>query len=403
MANNFIDLFAGCGGLSLGLINSGWKGEFAIEKSEDAFATYSRNLCGKKTSFSRNWPSWLEHKAMSTSELLENHKKELRQLRGNIKLVVGGPPCQGFSFAGLRATDDPRNTLFQDYFNIVKLIQPKYILLENVCGIQRRFTENTRPYSEVIASKIKTISSRGYKVYSSVVQSSVFGVPQPRPRFILIAVRIDKDDSSISPFQSMLEGAASFRKKRGLDSEFVSVKEAIGDLEIRRQKLVPYKDNPNFKQIQYTGRRHLSKYQALMRKGLDPTFSPNSLRLPNHRPETISRFGKIQKECKRGSSLSPKNRKKYNLKKHSLTPLHPSKIARTVTTLPDDMIHYNEPRILTVRENARLQSFPDSFHFEGKYTTGGLRRRVECPRYTQVGNAVPPLLSEALGEMLIKL
>ena len=76
-------------------------------------------------------------------------------------------------------------------------------------------------------------------------------------------------------------------------------------------------------------------------------------------------------------------------------------LARTVTTLPDDMIHYAEPRILTVRENARLQTFPDWFSFKGKYTTGGHRRKYECPRYTQVGNAVPPLLAEAIGETLL--
>ena len=78
-------------------------------------------------------------------------------------------------------------------------------------------------------------------------------------------------------------------------------------------------------------------------------------------------------------------------------------LARTVTTLPDDMIHYGEPRILTVRENARLQTFPDWFSFKGKYTTGGHRRKKECPRYTQVGNAVPPLLAEAIGETLLEI
>ena len=72
-------------------------------------------------------------------------------------------------------------------------------------------------------------------------------------------------------------------------------------------------------------------------------------------------------------------------------------MSRTIPTLPDDLLHYSEPRILTVRENARIQSFPDFFEFRGKYTTGGARRKEECPRYTQVGNAVPPLMAEALG------
>jgi DNA (cytosine-5)-methyltransferase 1 len=87
--------------------------------------------------------------------------------------------------------------------------------------------------------------------------------------------------------------------------------------------------------------------------------------------------------------------------KHRTVPMHPGKPAPTLTTLPDDILHYDEPRILTVREYARLQSFPDWFRFKGKYTTGGQSRRTECPRYTQVGNAVPPLLGRAIGDGLL--
>jgi DNA (cytosine-5)-methyltransferase 1 len=83
-------------------------------------------------------------------------------------------------------------------------------------------------------------------------------------------------------------------------------------------------------------------------------------------------------------------------------PLDGAKPSHTLTTLPDDLLHYSEPRILTVRELARLQSFPDWFEFRGKYTTGGKRRRHECPRYTQVGNAVPPLVAQALGNVLME-
>jgi DNA (cytosine-5)-methyltransferase 1 len=83
--------------------------------------------------------------------------------------------------------------------------------------------------------------------------------------------------------------------------------------------------------------------------------------------------------------------------------LHPNKLSRTITTLPDDLLHYSEPRILTVFENARLQSFPDWFEIKGKYTTGITRRKKECPKYTQVGNAVPPLLAEALGLLILKI
>jgi DNA (cytosine-5)-methyltransferase 1 len=88
------------------------------------------------------------------------------------------------------------------------------------------------------------------------------------------------------------------------------------------------------------------------------------------------------------------------MKKQVISVLDPSAPSRTLTTLPDDLLHYSEPRILTVRENARIQSFPDDFEFKGKYTTGGERRTQECPRYTQVGNAVPPFLGEILGQLI---
>ena len=104
--------------------------------------------------------------------------------------------------------------------------------------------------------------------------------------------------------------------------------------------------------------------------------------------------------CTKGKSVSKYELEKLGTKKRSFTPLHPDLPARTITTLPDDLLHYSEPRILTVRENARLQSFPDWFEFQGKYTTGGKRRKFECPRYTQVGNAVPPLMAEALGHII---
>ena len=120
---------------------------------------------------------------------------------------------------------------------------------------------------------------------------------------------------------------------------------------------------------------------------------PNSLRLVKHRPTTVERFIKIQKEYRKGVHLSTKERESLGLKKQCVVVLDEKAPSMTITTLPDDYIHYSEPRILTVRENARIQSFPDWYSFKGKYSTGGPRRVRECPRYTQVGNAVPPLLA----------
>jgi len=112
--HRYIDLFAGCGGLSLGLHNSGlWKGIFAIEKSKDAFLTLEHNLIHKKNHF--EWPNWLQQTNHDINFVLKKHKNELNQLKGKVDLVVGGPPCQGFSTAGKREESDKRNTLINSY------------------------------------------------------------------------------------------------------------------------------------------------------------------------------------------------------------------------------------------------------------------------------------------------
>ena len=140
-----------------------------------------------------------------------------------------------------------------------------------------------------------------------------------------------------------------------------------------------------------------------MRFKCNDNSAPNSLRLPRHKKETLDRFEKILTSFDKGKSLTKEQLLGLGTKKQCFTPLHPDMLSRTITTLPDDLLHYSEPRILTVRENARIQSFPDWFEFQGKYTTGGVRRKEECPRYTQVGNAVPPLMAEALGSIIAEL
>jgi len=126
----------------------------------------------------------------------------------------------------------------------------------------------------------------------------------------------------------------------------------------------------------------------------------DSMRLARHSEVVKQRFWEIINFCRNGVRLSESDRETFNLRKYRIHPMSASDPAPTVTTLPDDILHYCDPRILTVRECARLQSFPDGFVFKGKYTTGGALRTKECPRYTQVGNAVPPLLALAIGRAL---
>jgi DNA (cytosine-5)-methyltransferase 1 len=402
-AGTYIDLFSGCGGLSLGLGNAGWQGLFAVEKDPMAFATFKHNMIdGQYAHF--DWPQWLPREATTIQNLLKNYPKQLEKLSGKVDLIAGGPPCQGFSLAGMRNAKDPRNKLSQEYIKMVSIIKPKYILLENVRGFNASFKDKNgkakaRPHSELVKASIEKL---GYQVTTSFLNSKDFGVPQSRTRFIMIGVRNDLAIDSECPFSVLEIIRGSFLKDRGLSSSPVSVKEAISDLEILQKSasLVKHSgsDVTGFKQLDYKKPKKMTAYQKLMAHSEGE--KPNSLRLARHRQSTVEKFKHIQKVCKPGRSLSDDEKEIIGTKKQSICVLDSKKPSRTLTTLPDDILHYSEPRILTVRESARIQSFPDDFDFVGKYTTGGSRRKQECPRYTQVGNAVPPLLGEALGVLL---
>ncbi|MEO9517345.1 MAG: DNA cytosine methyltransferase [Paracoccaceae bacterium] len=401
----YIDLFAGCGGLSLGLKRAGWQGVFAIEKSEDAFNTLKHNLIDRDVAGKFDWPEWLPCEAHTTSNLIANYGGKLGKLRGKIDLIAGGPPCQGFSFAGKRNPNDPRNKLTDEYIELVNIVRPKFLLLENVGGFKAGFRGSDEPpYSEVVKQTLSELPWGGYEVFSSMVNASKFGVPQPRARFIMVAVRSDLAAKiEVDPFNEFDDFCQGFRDQMLLNGHEISVREAIADLEIGRRKLIESVDSKGFRQINYREPKKMSAFQALMRKDVSSSYKPNSLRMAKHRESTIVKFIEVLTTCPKGKALSKENRERFNSKKQCLTPLHPDQMSKTITTLPDDLIHYSEPRILTVRENARIQSFPDWFEFQGKYTTGGSRRKLECPRYTQVGNAVPPLMAEALGQKIMQL
>ena len=384
-------------------MQAGCTGVFAVEKSADAFKTLDRNLCNEDGTYRFDWPRWLPKKSMAVSTLIRNHKTQLKRLRGKIDLIAGGPPCQGFSTAGLRNPDDPRNKLTKEYIRVVDLVRPKFLLIENVRGFQARFADAKEAYSKSVEKRLNDVGTHGYNVFSALVKAADFGIPQSRCRFIMIGVRKDVCNGLQDPVDSLLKSATDFRRKKGLHGKHVTVADAIADLCADGKEKVEWPDDAKFEQIEYSSADVCSAFQKLLRSEVSRDFVPNSLRLPNHRPATITKFKKILEECEKGKVVPKEFRKSNGIHKRSTTPLHPDKIAHTVTTLPDDFIHYCEPRILTVRENARLQTFPDWFEFHGKYTTGGKKRRVECPRYTQVGNAVPPLLAEAIGRTLAEL
>lgn len=392
-APTFIDLFAGGGGLSLGLCNAGWKGLFAIEKDPWAFQTIRFNFLAGREPYRFAWPDWLPLNALDIKDVIRKYHRQLRSLQGKVDLLAGGPPCQGFSTVGRRNHLDPRNTLFESFIEFAKLIKPKLVLIENVLGITAPFNGNESSFAERICD---VLSAGGYQVDAGILRAVDFGVPQLRPRFIFIGS--SKTRLQWRPIACIQERRRRFLKSKGLPTNrFVSVKDALSDLTTADSRFIECLDFPGFKQAMYNGPR--TAFQTLMHGHLDG-MSPNSMRLVQHRTKTAQRFGRIRRLRKNGGPLTRDERKRLGLKKNITIVLNANRPSHTLTTLPDDILHYSESRILSVREYARLQSFPDWYQFHGNYTVGGRNRVLLSPRYSQVGNAVPPLLAEAVGQHL---
>ncbi len=401
--HTYIDLFAGCGGLSLGLNQSGWNGIFAIEKSPFAFSTLKYNLIDKLNHF--QWPDWLEQKEHDINCILKNHKENLKSLRNQVDLVVGGPPCQGFSTAGRREESDQRNKLINSYIKFIRLVQPKMIFFENVKGFTQRFEKNKSKgirYSEYVQKSLKRSGKdfTGYEVFGELINFAEYGIPQKRTRFILVGIR--KDLTSILQvkpqnfFLNIEKNKGKFLINKGLGLT-QNISDAISDLLQSNGKVI-CPDSVDFSASVYGFPQ--SNYQRLLRTNHEKGVIPDSHRFANHGEETVNLFNTLLKKAPKGKKIEGENRKRYNLKKRSIVVFDENFPAPTITSHPDDYVHYCEPRILTVRECARLQSFPDWFEFKAKYTTGGKLRKVEVPRYTQVGNAIPPLFGEQAGTVL---
>ena len=400
----YIDVFSGCGGLSLGLARGNWRGLLAIDKDPWAFNTYRYNLIEGKYRNSYDWPDAIELKPWDIHKLLDTHAHELSQMAGAVDLVVGGPPCQGYSLAGRRSQADPRNRLYKAYIRLLHLVQPSLICFENVTGFTKNFPIDTEKSIRNFAAELERQLGNKYTINSSIIDTQDLGVPQARKRYILVGVKHDVPSASRIHdfFRELSQNVEIFLDSTGLPHR-PTVKEAIGDLELLGNGTTPSVQFPGFKTIRYKSPQTL--YQIGMHDDLDS--NPSDLRLPRHRKHIVERFESIISHCREegyvGVTVPEKVRKVHGLKKHTVRVLRPEGVAPTLTTLPEDLLHYSEPRTLTVREYARLQSFPDWFSFTGNYTSGGQKRRQQMPRYTQVANAVPPLVSEQIGIILLSI
>lgn len=404
-----IDLFAGCGGLSLGLHQAGWQGVFAIEKDPMAFETLRRNMLAVEGAYRgfELWPDWLSRGPHEVDDLLGKEVRlDLESLRGRVGLIAGGPPCQGFSVGGRRNGSDDRNQLVHRMLRVVEIVRSPFVLVENVEGMTRRFISKPGEEDEraVADQVVKRLGELGYDAAHSVVDASDFGVPQRRRRVLILGIDrgVAGATGTAAAFPGVLDDVR-IEMLRALRLPFrrkVTVGEAIEDLAGERRVECP--DSKNFFSATYRDEPPGSAYGRLMRRGIPADVVPDSHRLSKHGERIRSLYETVHATQPPGR-LQKAFLLSQGTKKDKKVLLDAKAPASTITTHPDEFIHYREPRNVTVREMARLQSFPDDFTFHGRYTINGPRRRFDVARCSQVGNAVPPLLGRAIGLALMRL
>ena len=500
-----IELFAGCGGLSLGLEAAGFELYFANELSPMAAETFAFNIMNEdlQTEVNPTKSLWInsQYKKGDKKRLTENPFTAIKNkynknkdligqvdlneklligdinqlnkfvnrtaIKNNIRaekidLVSGGPPCQSFSLAGRREKNNKRNNLPWAFAEFVKTVKPKMVLLENVSGILRPFKEEGKEYHAWF-EVAKAFCLSGYVPICIHINAKYFGLPQNRPRFIMLAIRYDLTKSLMKD-KVLLRGIGLYRRVRRFGKD-IKLSEKDGFFELNNNKdLENFKESiylpkpkleSKFKSVEYgidklkylqnefnstslIGDEYFEILQASFEKATKDDFIVKNHNQRNHTTKIANRFKflklieefengdkiKLIHALKIGSIIELNERLKEELvrkfkgisdnselekfvsehrsKKHSQRALVKDRPAPATLSIPDDVCHYDLKldRTLTVREMARIQSFPDWFEFRAKDTTGGTNRRFEVPNYTQVGNAVPPLLGKALGDWL---
>lgn len=400
----YIDFFSGCGGLSLGLGLANWNGLFAIEKDPMAYATFKQNLVGDKAHYNhfKDWPKWLSKTPHSIEEVLDDPsvRTQLESLNGKIALVAGGPPCQGFSVAGARNGNDPRNLLVFRQVDAIRLIRPLFCIVENVGGFARKFVSQPIDGMNVSIADAakKEIENLGYNVGVVKINAADYGVPQIRERVIIFGIL--KDFAGKLDASKLFENALKVvgieqRQELSLPTDrYVNIEEALSDLS--GSKVVADPEFPKYKTVKYLSPK--TAYQFFMRKNMEKDV-PNCHRFNNHNEKAVALYKKAL-ETQPAGRLSKQFLYENNCHSNKRFVLDVKRPSSTLTTAPEELIHYKHPRVVTLREMARLQSFPDDFDFLGRYTLNGPSRGVDVPRNAQIGNAIPPLVGRALGRAI---
>lgn len=341
---NVLDLFCGCGGLSYGFESAGFDVLVGIDNDAKALETFELNhkgaksICGDITQI--------------------NYEEHIKPLLGDkqIDVIVGGPPCQGMSLSGPRKFEDPRNKLYLSYIRLVQEIQPKAFVIENVPGLVGLFG------GQIKDSIIEKFTKMGYRIEYKIMCSADYGVPQSRRRVVFVGTKV-----------------GSFEYP-AVNPSVVSCSMALSDL--------PTLEDELGEDVSAYAMSPQNPYQQLMRKRSDVVL--------NH--VAASHSDKVRKII----SLVPDGGNYKDLPEEyrgsrnfhvAWTRFASDKPAPTIDTGHRHHFHYKYNRVPTVRECARLQSFPDDFKFLGNKTQ----------QFRQVGNAVPPLMAQAIAEQVMKM
>ena len=338
---NVVDLFCGCGGLSLGFQKAGFKIKAGVDSDSEAIDT-----------FKENFPE-----ADAVLGDLGNPCNSLLKRINKADVFLGGPPCQGFSIAGKRDSKDPRNNLIKSYLKILSIIKPRVVLIENVPNILGM--ANGKFKTSIISGLIKS----GYHVAIEKLNACNFGVPQNRNRVFFIGTR------GFELWPTELDAQPE---------KLITTKEAIDDLPTLSKSLGS--------EIQAYRTQSKCDYQRLMRKSSDKVLNHISV---DHTERTKKIIGMVPD----GGNYKdlPKEFRDTRRVNIAWTRMNSKKPCFTIDAGHNHHFHYKQNRVPTVRECARIQSFPDDFVFLGKRTS----------QYRQVGNAVPPLLAQHIASVLL--
>lgn len=351
-----IDLFCGAGGLSYGFKHAGFRIVAALDNDENAKTTYEKNF--PTTKFYFNEIENVDAKAL---------RKEVGLKKGELDCLVSGPPCQGFSIKGNMILNDSRNILFRHFMDFVKVLKPKIVLIENVPPI---LTLGNNIFREEICNLFGAI---GYKTSYKNMMASDYGVPQKRRRAFFIALK-----DHMQPLFPLPTHTAKRKKTNHNLYKCVTVKEAIGDLPCLKMG----------ERKEHYDKLPFSAYQKLMRQG--------RTKLYNHEARVqCDRNIERMRHLKQGQSMKdlPLKLQAKSGFSQAYGRLSNSKLSCTITANMHNLgsgryIHPTQNRAITIREAARLQSFDDKFIFYGS----------PYSQYRQVGNAVPPLLANAIAK-----